>query len=99
MLLFLLVLGPLSVLADQITLKNGDRLTGKIVSRDAEVITLETDYAGVIKISAARVEKVIASDDKAVATKVDAASQTLKSVPADAVRTTAVKAPPSVTRR
>ena len=95
LLVLLSLLDPLSVLADQITLKNGDHLTGKIVSRDAEVITLETDYAGVIKISAARVDKVIANDDKSTTAKVDVASQTLKSVPTDAVRTTAGKAPPS----
>src|SRR5271165_173918 len=33
-------------LADQITLKNGDRLTGTIVSSDAKTLLLKTDFAG-----------------------------------------------------
>lgn len=39
---------PLS--ADQITLKNGDRVSGKIVTTDAKTVTLNTDFAGTIKI-------------------------------------------------
>jgi len=38
------------MLADQITLKNGDRLTGRIVSADDKTVILKTDYAGEVKI-------------------------------------------------
>lgn len=37
-------------LADQITLKNGDRLTGAIVKSDAKTLVLKTDYAGDLNI-------------------------------------------------
>ena len=36
--------------ADQITLKNGDRVSGKIVTADDKTIILKTDFAGDIKI-------------------------------------------------
>jgi len=35
-----------SVLADQVTLKNGDRLSGKIVKSDGKTLVLHTDFAG-----------------------------------------------------
>ena len=38
------------VIADQITLKNGDRLTGTIVSADGKSLNLKTDYAGDVTI-------------------------------------------------
>jgi putative salt-induced outer membrane protein len=40
----------LSLTADQITLKNGDRVSGKIVTTDDKTVTLKTDFAGEIKI-------------------------------------------------
>lgn len=49
---FLAVLGVicLCAFADQVTMKNGDRLTGKIVTSDEKSLTLKTDYAGEVKI-------------------------------------------------
>ena len=38
------------VLADQITLKNGDRLTGTITTADSTSLNLKTDYAGELTI-------------------------------------------------
>lgn len=38
------------VYADQITLKNGDRLTGAVVTSDAKALTLKSEYAGVVMI-------------------------------------------------
>lgn len=58
----LLLLGSsLTALADTITLKNGDRITGKIVKKDGDKIVIETENAGTITILWAAVEKV-ASD-------------------------------------
>lgn len=37
-------------LADQVMLKNGDRLTGGIVNSDGKTLTLHTDYAGDLSI-------------------------------------------------
>jgi len=39
-----------ATLADTLTLKNGDHLTGTIESSDGKVITFKTDYAGEIKV-------------------------------------------------
>jgi hypothetical protein len=48
-----LSLFPMSILADQVTLKNGDRLTGTIVktSDDAKTLLVKTDLAGEVTIS------------------------------------------------
>lgn len=37
-------------LADEVTLKNGDRLTGTIIQSDGKTLTLHTDYAGDLSI-------------------------------------------------
>ena len=36
--------------ADQVTLKNGDRVTGAIVKKDGNDLTVKTDLMGVVKI-------------------------------------------------
>ncbi|MGD9590241.1 MAG: YdiY family protein [Pyrinomonadaceae bacterium] len=62
-LLFVLMFGSATrVLADRITLKNGDRITGKIVKKDGDKIVIETESAGVITILWAAVDS-IASDE------------------------------------
>ncbi|MGH9692176.1 MAG: DUF481 domain-containing protein [Candidatus Acidiferrales bacterium] len=51
---FVLAVGVLSMVtaagADTLTLKNGDHLTGTVVSSDGKQVTLKTDYAGDMKI-------------------------------------------------
>ena len=54
----LTLLSVTSIFADQITLKNGDRLTGKIIKQDDEKIILQTEFAGVITISKTNVDKI-----------------------------------------
>lgn len=49
-----------SIFADQITLKNGDRLSGKIIKQDDEKIVLQTEFAGIITISKTNIEKIVA---------------------------------------
>jgi putative salt-induced outer membrane protein len=39
-----------AALGDTLTLRNGDHLTGTIVSSDGKVVTFKTDYAGEIKV-------------------------------------------------
>jgi hypothetical protein len=39
-----------AVLADQITLKNGDRLTGKIVKSDDKELVIQTEFAGAVTV-------------------------------------------------
>jgi len=54
----LLLGGTLNIFADQITLKNGDKITGKIVKKDGDKIVIETESAGTITILWAAVDKI-----------------------------------------
>jgi putative salt-induced outer membrane protein YdiY len=45
-----LLLFAIPLLADQITLKNGDRLTGSITKSDGKELVIKTDYAGEITV-------------------------------------------------
>ena len=49
--LVLLLLGFTTAFADEVRLKNGDRLTGKIVRMEEDKLVLKTDYAGDITIA------------------------------------------------
>jgi putative salt-induced outer membrane protein YdiY len=51
-----------SIFADQIILKNGDRLTGKIVKKDGDKIIIETESAGIITILWSAVEKIVSEE-------------------------------------
>src|SRR2546425_12898149 len=56
----LVIIGLLcpEVLADQITMKNGDRLTGTIVKFDGEKLTIKSEFAGEVQIPWAAIEKI-----------------------------------------
>lgn len=57
---FLLACGVAATLfGDQITLKNGDRVSGKIVTADDKTVVLKTDYAGEIKIDRASITNLV----------------------------------------
>ena len=58
----LILLSCSAVFADQITLKNGDRLTGKIVKKDGDSIIIKTEAAGEVKILWSAVEKLVSDD-------------------------------------
>jgi putative salt-induced outer membrane protein YdiY len=47
-----------AVFADQVTLKNGDRLTGTIVKSDSKTLVLHTDAAGDLTIKFAEIEGI-----------------------------------------
>lgn len=51
-----------TIFADQIILKNGDKLTGKIVKKDGDSIVIQTEFAGLVTIAWSAVEKIIADD-------------------------------------
>jgi hypothetical protein len=68
-LLLLLFVGSV-VNAEQISLKNGDRLTGSIVSMDGKKLVLKTTYAGEVSIDWDSVEQ-FTSDQALVVTTVD----------------------------
>ncbi len=58
----LLVIGLSStvLLADQIVMKNGDRVTGSIVKKDAATLTIKTDLFGVVTLAWDQVSTVTA---------------------------------------
>jgi len=54
----LLLAAATAVSAHEITLKNGDRLSGIVITRDRDVVVLETQYAGRIKIGMEYIETI-----------------------------------------
>jgi putative salt-induced outer membrane protein len=58
----LLCLCASALRADQLTLKNGDRLTGSVVKSDAKTLVLKTDYAGDVTIQWDAVAGIVSSE-------------------------------------
>ena len=54
----LFFLGVLIVSADEVVLDNGDRLTGKIVKMENNVLILETQYSKPIELQAAKIKEI-----------------------------------------
>ncbi|MGH9707992.1 MAG: hypothetical protein ACRD5R_14650, partial [Candidatus Acidiferrales bacterium] len=48
----------LSAFADQVTLKNGDRLTGKIEKSDGKVLLVKADFAGDVNVQWDAIESI-----------------------------------------
>lgn len=70
--IFILILScalPGLVLADQITLKNGDRLTGKVVKSDGKTVILHTDAAGDVEIKFDAVDRIVSDEQLHVGLK------------------------------
>src|ERR1035441_9909080 len=44
--------------ADQVVMKNGDRVTGSIIKKDGKNLTIKTDHFGVVPTSGEQVESV-----------------------------------------
>ncbi len=86
----LLLLCVSSLCAEQVSLKNGDHLTGTIVSMDGKKLVLKTAYAGDVSIDWDSVDK-FTSDQPLVVTKADkqTVTGTVKSDGADYIVTTA----------
>lgn len=62
--------------ADQIHLKNGDRITGGILNSDEKTITVKTAYAGEIKISRADIATLTSESELVVTRKDEQPSKT-----------------------
>ena len=58
-----------TVFADQITLKNGDRLSGMIVTSDAKTLVLKTEYADAVTMKWDFVQQIESSQPLYVGTK------------------------------
>ena len=56
----LLALAPMA-LADQLILKNGDRLTGSIVKADDKTLTIKTDLAGTVSVPVEAITQISSS--------------------------------------
>lgn len=59
----LLLLLAIPVLADQIILKNGDRLTGSIVKSDGKELVIKTDYAGDVTVKFDAIQSLTSTGD------------------------------------
>jgi putative salt-induced outer membrane protein len=53
----------LNALADQITLQNGDRLTGTILKSDDKNVIIKTDYAGEVTVQWEAVQGITSAED------------------------------------
>jgi small nuclear ribonucleoprotein (snRNP)-like protein len=54
----LVLLGASAASADQVVMKNGDRVTGTIVKKDGKNLTIKTDHFGVVTTSWDQVESI-----------------------------------------
>src|SRR5918998_445152 len=57
------------VLADQVSLKNGDRLTGALIKYDGENLILKSEFAGEVKIQWDAVERISSAQPVYVTSK------------------------------
>ena len=46
-----LLLGPMTAMADQISLKNGDRIFGTVVKSDSKVLVFKSELVGDLTVS------------------------------------------------
>ncbi len=60
--MMVVALGP-SLFADQIVMKNGDRLTGTIVKSDGKALVIKTDYAGEVTVKFDDVQSIATPGD------------------------------------
>lgn len=78
-----------ATLADQIVMKNGDRLTGSIEKSDGKIIVLKTDYAGELTVKLDAVQSitsagslhVVLKSGQTIAGSVAVANDTLTVIP------------------
>ncbi|MGA8539877.1 MAG: hypothetical protein WB566_10280, partial [Terriglobales bacterium] len=61
--LFLFLLWTIPALADQIVLKNGDRLTGSITMADGKTLVIKTDYAGDVTVKFDAIQSMTSAGD------------------------------------
>lgn len=57
-----------AVFADQITLKNGDRLTGTVVKSDGKILVLHTEFAGDVTLQFAAITQITTEKELHVST-------------------------------
>lgn len=57
------LLSAITIFADQLVLKNGDRVTGKILRKDGDKIVVETESAGIISINWSAVDRIVSDQE------------------------------------
>ncbi len=62
-LLLLVLLLAIPALADQVVLKNGDRLTGSITKSDGKQLVIKTDYAGDVTVKFDAIQSITSAGD------------------------------------
>lgn len=88
-----------NVFADQVIMTNGDRLTGKIVKKDGDSVTIQTEFAGTVKIKWSSVVQIITdeplsvtlADGKTFQGKIETEEEKIKVAIADAENMTVEK--------
>jgi hypothetical protein len=68
-LLLVLSVCAASALADQVTLKNGDRLSGTIVKTDDDKLELKSEFAGDVKLPWSAVVAIVSAGPLHIALK------------------------------
>jgi putative salt-induced outer membrane protein YdiY len=63
------MLAGFSVMADELIMKDGSRLMGKVLKEDGGVVDFETSYAGVIKVKWSEINELIADEPMTVLLK------------------------------
>jgi putative salt-induced outer membrane protein len=63
LLLLLTLLLTIPALADQIVLKNGDRLTGSIAKSDGKTLVIKTDFAGDVTVKFDAIQSITSTGD------------------------------------
>ena len=53
-----------SALADQVTLKNGDRLSGTITKSDGKTLVIKTDYAGDVTVKFDAIQSITSTGER-----------------------------------
>ncbi|HKB99865.1 MAG TPA: hypothetical protein VKD23_13880, partial [Terriglobales bacterium] len=59
----LLLALTIPALADQVVLKNGDRLTGSIAKSDGKALVIKTDYAGDVTVKFDAIQSITSTGD------------------------------------
>ena len=67
--LILLLAFASSALADEVTVKSGDRLNGKIVKSDGKTLVLHTEFAGDLTIDLAKITHITSDQQLHITTK------------------------------
>jgi len=60
---FLFLLLTIPAMADQVVLKNGDRLTGSIIKADGKELVIKTDYAGDVTVKFDSIQGITSAGD------------------------------------